>query len=74
MRAVLYWLAVLTVSLALVMALILVLESRDRGTIGAEAADRRWTLRTPAMRARAAATHRHAHRPIRFGEVEYAFH
>jgi hypothetical protein len=34
LRNVLYWLAVLAVSLALVAGLILLLESRDRGSLG----------------------------------------
>ena len=34
LRNVLYWLVVLAVSLALVVSLILLLESRDRGSLG----------------------------------------
>ena len=35
LRSLLYWLAVIVISLALVVALILFFESRDRSTLGA---------------------------------------
>lgn len=55
MRTVLYWLAVLVVSLALVIGLILLLESRDGGSI-----ESGWTPARKAQTARANTTIRWA--------------